>query len=461
MSLRPLHVAVALACLAVIAPPGRADETVSPADPTLVLDVGKSASIKVQTDPCNNLSISASVTGGGGAVTVSPAAVNNKTSAQFKVNVAKNAGPTQATVDVVVNSDCGTTTYSWNVHVVMKQQNAEKGLKNQTKAAEKAYKTFAKSALDDAKTAYAAQLAATETALDALSLGPAAGDAAPPMSYHAQRAQILRSAILQGLLIHMLLISELMEGHYTLSVLPIAIVYFNYLLNYSNPLVAPLGFMSGMNTLWFAFLISMHGIATQTALAGIGLFRGYMIALAKLALGYGLPLPFLMVPHGYGMGVRYIQGPGDDVEAPAEGIVDEGIPLQISALVAWNNPLPGPDADAGVNHGFLGVAGMAPPEEGDVTIKVTPVGGTFLGTELTLVVTAASLNAGNGSFAVVFDGTESMESAALGPPSFGTIAPGQYYVEISQEPEAAFHSSGGATAGRYVNVPRMLAQAAK
>ncbi|MHC5026277.1 MAG: hypothetical protein ACYTGR_05885 [Planctomycetota bacterium] len=467
MSSRPMRLAYVLIALALCVPAALADETVSPADPTIVLDVGKSESIKVNSDPCNNLSISAMVTGGGGNVTVSPAAVNGKTNAQFKVSSAKNGGATTATVTVTVNSDCGTSTYVYEVFVVMKAQVAEKGLKMATKAAEKAYKNSAKAALATAKTSYANQLAATEAALDALELSaPEAGDFAM-YTIQQRRAEIMRAAVLQGLIIHMVLNNALVNDHFQFGVNPILVVFFSYLVNYSNPLVAPLAYMSGANTLWFVFLVSMHSIATQSSLTGVNLLQGYFAALAKLSLARGLPFPFLFLAHGYGVSTRYLQGasePAPLLPGPGDGGgVADGIPLQISAVIAWNNPLAGPDADAGVDHGSIGVAGMAGPENGDVTISLTALADTDsdFGVPLQMTVPAATLSANGGTFAVVFDGLSMLPGPDDTVTDFGSLAPGQYYVEISQEDEVGFLSSGAASVRRYIDLPRMTAQAAK
>jgi hypothetical protein len=469
MSTRPLRLALALIALALCVPVAHADETLSPIDPTIVLDVGKSETIKVKADPCNNLSITAVVGGGGGdgdPVTVSPAAVNGKTNAQFKVSSAKNGGTGQTQVTVTVSSDCGTNTYVYDVFVVMKHKVAENGLKMATKAAEKAYKNSAKAALATAKTSYANQLAATEAALD----GIEALEAGDFVMYTVQqrRAEIMRAAVLQGLLIHMILNNALVGDHFQFGLNPILVVFFSYLVNYSNPLVAPLAYMTGAKTLWFVFLISMHSIATQSSLTGVGLLQGYFAALAKLSISRGLPFPFLFLAHGYGVSTRYLQGasePAPLLPGPGDGGgVPDGIPLQISAVVAWNNPLAGPGSDGGVDHGSIGVAGMAGPENGDVTIALTALADTDsdFGGSFQLTVPAATLTANGGTFVVIFDGL-TMLSGPEAPPvtDFGSLEPGQYYVEISQDDEEGVSSSGASSIRRYIDLPRMSAQAPK
>jgi len=462
MSLRFLP--VALVAFGLLVPVARADDSVSPADRTIVLDAGKSASVKVETDPCSGLNITAVITGGGGNVTVSPAVVNGKTKAQFKVAVAKNAGATQATLTITINCDAdGGTTYTYDIFAVMKEKNAEAGLKMQTKAAQKQFKTNAKAAVKAAKASYASQLAATETALDNLLALPADSSDQLLMSTLAmQRADLMRQAVLQGLIIHMILNANLLGDHVGLGLNPIFVVFFNYLVAYSNPLVAPNAFMMGGKTVWLAFLLSMHGIATQSSLAGVGLLQAYFGSLAKLGLASGLPLPFLFLAHGYGMSPRYLQGASaqDKSSLFADGSFPDGIPLQISALVAMNNPLPGPNSDAGVNHGFLGVAGMAGPENGDVTITVTQIsGGVFLGgPELTKTVTQATLLSAGGTFAVVFDGSEGMLPGPDGEPDFGSMSPGQYRVTLSQEEEESFLGTDSGNVRRYIDLPRSLAQ---
>ncbi len=396
---------------------------VTPADRILVVDEGKTGTIKVKATDGSKPSWTA--VSDSGDITVSPESANPSSARTFKVSAkdAFSGAQTEISIQPTGKGADGTPPILVTVYVVMKQKEADKLLKKGANSAIKELRGTLKDIEKGAPGSFQDLLDQAEIDLAAV------GETADGMSADALRRAVISYYLHEGQLLYLTLIINAFTGYYSSATNLSAQGYF-WLVQYSLPIVATLAYMTGGGGAWDQFIIKAIGLLSgstgklRTALAK------YMSGLAALALVYGIPLSYgYLAPDP---DPPCILGPTNQVAFDAgDGIIIDLLRLQLLLMLASN--------EAGMDRGLIGVEGLADPDKGDVTVSIEELRGPF--TEQ--IVATVFLD---GRWSATLGEVPDSDGGPLA--ALGQLPPGQYRVMISQGDE------GEAMIVKYIDVPR-------
>lgn len=353
-----------VALLAALAPP-LAAQIVEPGSRVLVLDAGKSGTVKI-TDEFGCSPTWTAVSANEAVATVKPDTAKAGGKRSFKVKAAKNLHQAMTNVTITLQgtgAGCEQTQMvELQVVVVRKQKHAESMTK---KAGNKEAKAFQKFLKGEEKE--------LDQMLDGLSLQlamdlEAVGDDEGGMTALEQKQALLFAALRSGLLLYSLFMANLFDTyglHHDNVVAAAQAAIFNYA--YLPFLAATL--LVGGGGIWDAVVLKLLSVARVSASKATARIQQYVTGLALIAVLNGVPVTAGFRDFVDSVCYPDLCGPYAPTPTDTDG-GSEGNPfllaakLQLLMISPWT--LFTPD---GPRAAFV-AAGLAHPDDGEVTVVV-------------------------------------------------------------------------------------------
>jgi len=415
---------VLLVTLLALASSSRA-QTVTPGSRVLVLDSGKSGTVKIQdADGCTPSWTA--VSSDPGVATVTPESAGAGKARAFKVKAAQDVFPAMATVTITLTGtgvDCAQTTeVDVTVVVTRKAKHAESMTKAAASLNLKDFKKERKAAEKALGQSFKSMLKQVELDLEAAGDGEGSGKS---------KQDILRDAFINGFVLQLFFLSTMMSSYFATGDL-VGIQAFFAIQSYGYLPFIAVTLIAGGGGIWDGFIVNLIRFALLSANKSFSLFRVYLGKLAIIAAAQGIPFSFGFLPFAAGICFPPICGPAGFSEesaavagrTPASRVASEGglpggtIEPGLSAFVAFKLQML---MAMSFTHFFAGatgsilVGGLADPANGDVTVNAQRLGGP-------VIPAVAVVNAVTGSWWVLFG------AGGVGD----DLAPGKYQLEIVQ-----------------------------